>query len=69
MWEEDLLGSGVRTLLSDDGQVQWVGRQHWLGSQDYAGSAGGDLRQHGQEGEVGIHSLLNENYDQETRLH
>ena len=51
-------------MLLDDGQVERERVEYRGSSEDHAGSAGGDLRKHGQKGEAGIYIISNENNDQ-----
>jgi hypothetical protein len=66
---EGLFGIVVCALLSHDGKVEWIFRQYRLGCQNNEGILGGDLRQHGQKGEIRVHSLSNENHDKKTGLY
>ena len=51
--------------MSVECEVDGKRRQHQPGSHDHAGSPGGNIWQHGQEGEVGIHTLPDENHVEE----
>jgi len=55
-------------MLSNGSQVDGKWRQYQWSCQNNVGSTGWDLWVYGQKREIGVHSLLDQDYDQKERL-